>query len=50
MNQAILDTDTISFYFRNNVAVVRHLDLHLLQFGFVNQSVVTYYNYEWSLL
>ncbi|MEZ4827621.1 MAG: type II toxin-antitoxin system VapC family toxin [Bacteroidia bacterium] len=39
----MLDTDTISFYFRNHKSVVSHLDEYLIEFGFVNLSVVTYY-------
>lgn len=43
MRQALLDTDTISFYFRNVENVVQKLDSHLLEFGFIKISVVTYY-------
>lgn len=42
MKQALLDTDTISYYFRNNQSVVNNLDEYLKQFGFINRSVVTY--------
>jgi len=43
MKQVLLDTDTISFYFRNHQSVVKNLDEYLKQFGFVNLSVLTYY-------
>lgn len=43
MRQAILDTDTVSYYFRKNPTVVERIDVYLKSFGFVNLSVVTYY-------
>lgn len=43
MKQAIIDTDTLSYFFRNNPAVVAKLDKYLQEFGFVTMSVVTYY-------
>lgn len=43
MKQAILDTDTISYFFRNHPTVVAKLDEYLLEFGYVHLSVVTYY-------
>ena len=43
MKQALLDTDTISYYFRNQQSVVDHLSDYLSNFGFIDISVVTYY-------
>lgn len=43
MKQAILDTDTVSYFFRNNPNVVTKLDEYLREFGFIHMSVVTYY-------
>ncbi len=43
MKQALLDTDTISYYFRNHPKVIKKLDQYLQVFGFLNLSVVTYY-------
>lgn len=43
MKNAILDTDTISYYFRNNTNVIKHIDTYLREFGFVNVSVISYY-------
>ena len=43
MKQALLDTDTISYYFRNQSSVVQHFEAYLSEYGFVNISVVTYY-------
>ena len=43
MKQAILDTDTISYYFRNHSHVVQKVDYYLKEYGFINLSVVTYY-------
>lgn len=43
MKPAILDTDTISYFFRNHPEVVEKLDKYLAEHGFVSISVVTYY-------
>lgn len=43
MKQAILDTDTVSCFFRQNQEVIDKLDHYLIEFGFVNISVVTFY-------
>ncbi|RMG19272.1 MAG: type II toxin-antitoxin system VapC family toxin [Bacteroidetes bacterium] len=50
MNQAILDTDTVSYYFRKNPIVVQKVDAYLKSFGFINISVVTYYEVMNGLL
>lgn len=41
--QAIIDTDTISYFFRNDQKVVSKLNEYLQEFGFINISVVSYY-------
>lgn len=43
MKPAIIDTDTLSYFFRNNPNVVEKLDKYLKQHGFINLSVITYY-------
>ncbi len=43
MKAAIVDTDTISYFFRGNADVVAKLDEYLVEHGFVYISVVTYY-------
>lgn len=43
MRQAIIDTDTLSYFFRNNEMVVGKIEGYLQEFGFINMSVVTYY-------
>lgn len=43
MKQALIDTDTISFFFRNDANVINILDKYLKEFGYINLSVVTYY-------
>ena len=43
MKPALIDTDTVSYFFRNNAAVVAKLDEYLQEFGYVNLSVITYY-------
>lgn len=42
MKRAIIDTDTLSYFFRNNPDVLSKLDKYLQEFGFINISVVTY--------
>ncbi len=43
MKQVMIDTDTLSYFFRNTPNVVMKLDKYLQEFGFINLSVVTYY-------
>lgn len=43
MKQAILDTDTVSFFFRGNSKVISKIDKYLIEYGFLNISIVTYY-------
>lgn len=43
MKQAILDTDTLSFFFRNKPEVVEKVNEYLDVHGILNLSVVTYY-------
>ena len=43
MKQALLDTDTISYYFRKNPEVVEKVDAYLKEYGLINLSVITYY-------
>ncbi|MEO1216270.1 MAG: type II toxin-antitoxin system VapC family toxin [Bacteroidota bacterium] len=50
MKQALLDTDTISYYFRNQTIVVEKVDKYLQEYGFINLSVVTYYEIMNGLL
>ena len=44
MKISLIDTDTISFYFRNNESVVSLLENYLNIFGYLNLSVIS--NYE----
>jgi tRNA(fMet)-specific endonuclease VapC len=43
MKQAIVDSDTISYFFRNHPQVVAKLDQYLQEYGFINLSVISYY-------
>ncbi|MEN0045989.1 MAG: type II toxin-antitoxin system VapC family toxin [Bacteroidota bacterium] len=43
MKPALIDTDTLSYFFRNHPEVVEKLDKYLTEFGVVNISVITYY-------
>lgn len=50
MKQALLDTDTLSYFFKQEKAVVDKVDKYLQEFGSVNISVVTYYEIMNGLL
>lgn len=50
MKQAILDTDTVSYFFRGVPKVVEKVDQYLNEFGFINITVVTYYEVMNGLL
>ena len=43
MRPALLDTDTVSYFFRRNSQVVSRVDEYLKEHGFIYVSVVTYY-------
>lgn len=43
MKQAIIDTDTLSFFFRNRQEVVDKLNQYLELYGVLSLSIVTYY-------
>ena len=43
MKQSILDTDILSEFFRGNVKVIRSIEEHLNEFGFISISIITYY-------
>lgn len=43
MKEPLLDTDTISYFFKGDQNVIDKVDKYLLNFGFVNISVITYY-------
>lgn len=50
MKQAILDTDTVSYFFRGAPNVIEKVDQYLNEFGFINITVVTYYEVMNGLL
>lgn len=43
MTEVILDTDTISFFFRGNSEVIKKVAEYLTEYRYINISVVTYY-------
>jgi len=43
MKEALLDSDTVSYFFRGNKKVVGKVDKYLIEFGNINISVVTFY-------
>jgi tRNA(fMet)-specific endonuclease VapC len=40
---SILDTDILSEFLRGNPKVISNVDEHLKEFGFINLSIITYY-------
>ena len=43
MMPSILDTDALSEFFRGNPKVIAKVDEHLMKFGFISLSIITYY-------
>ena len=43
MKSAMLDTDILSEFLRGNPKVINKVDEHLKEFGFINLSIITYY-------
>jgi len=43
VKKAIIDTDTLSYFFRGNRQVIDKIDKYLVEYGFINISIVTYY-------
>ncbi|GHT22785.1 hypothetical protein FACS189430_05080 [Bacteroidia bacterium] len=43
MTPSILDTDILSEFLRDNPKVVANVDEYLKEYGFVNLSIITYY-------
>ncbi len=43
MKPSMLDTDIISEFLRGNTKVISKVDEHLKEYGFINLSIITYY-------
>lgn len=43
MKPSMLDTDILSEFLRGNQKVINKVDEHLKEFGFINLSIITYY-------
>ena len=43
MKPAMLDTDVLSEFFRDNLKVVEKVEEHLNEHGFISLSIITYY-------
>ena len=43
MKQSMLDTDILSEFLRGNAKVINKVDEHLKEYGFINLSIITYY-------
>ena len=43
MKPSMLDTDILSEFLRGNSKVISKVDKHLKEFGFINLSIITYY-------
>lgn len=50
MTECLLDTDTISFFIKGNVGVAHRLEQYFDHFGYLNVSVITYYEIKNGLL
>ena len=50
MIECLLDTDTISFFIKGNPNVARHMEQYFDYFGYLNVSVITYYEIKNGLL
>ena len=43
MKASLIDTDILSEFLRGNKKVISRVDEHLNEFGFINLSIITYY-------
>lgn len=43
MKAALLDTDILSEFLRGNAKVISKVEEHLNEYGFINLSIITYY-------
>lgn len=43
MKPAMLDTDILSEFLRGNPKVIANVDQHLNEYGYINLSIITYY-------
>ena len=43
MKPSMLDTDILSEFLRGNLKVIAKVDEHLQEYGFINLSIITYY-------
>ena len=43
MKPSMLDTDILSEFLRGNLKVIDRVDEHLKEYGFINLSIITYY-------
>ena len=50
MKQALLDSDTLSYFFKGNPKVIHKIDEYLIVYGFVHISVITFYEIQNGLL
>jgi len=50
MIQALVDTDILSCFFRNDERVIQHFEDHVQAYGRINTSIITYYEILSGLL
>ena len=43
MKPSMLDTDILSEFLRGNLKVIAKVDEHLKEYGYINLSIITYY-------
>ena len=43
MNEALIDSDILSFYFKGDVRVIKNFERYLETYNVINLSIITYY-------
>lgn len=43
MKPSLVDTDTLSFFFKGDASVIAHVEAYCRQYGTLNFSIITYY-------
>lgn len=43
MNEALIDSDILSFYFKGDVKVIKNFERYLETYNVINLSIITYY-------
>jgi tRNA(fMet)-specific endonuclease VapC len=43
MNEVLVDTDILSYYFKGDINVIEHFNIYLQEYETINISIITYY-------